>query len=46
MFDGRLVHETPIRAADLGAIGRCMAGHADPTPVARSESAASLQAVV
>ncbi|MBI1397653.1 MAG: ATP-binding cassette domain-containing protein [Betaproteobacteria bacterium] len=27
MFDGRIVHETPKAAADLGEIGRCMAGH-------------------
>lgn len=30
MFDGRLVHETPIAQADVGEIGRCMAGHAEP----------------
>jgi simple sugar transport system ATP-binding protein len=30
MFDGRLVHETPIARADVGVIGRCMAGHAEP----------------
>jgi len=29
MFDGRLVHETPIASADVGVIGRCMAGHAE-----------------
>ena len=28
MFDGRLVHETSIAAADVGVIGQCMAGHA------------------
>ena len=27
MSDGRLVHETPIATADLGVIGRHMAGH-------------------
>ena len=27
MFDGRLVHETPRSAADVGVIGRSMAGH-------------------
>jgi ABC-type uncharacterized transport system ATPase subunit len=32
MFDGRLVHETLIAAADVGVIGRCMAGHAEPPP--------------
>jgi len=29
MFDGRLVHETPTVHADIGVIGRCMAGHAE-----------------
>jgi general nucleoside transport system ATP-binding protein len=29
MFDGRLVHEAPIARADVGVIGRCMAGHAE-----------------
>jgi len=33
MFDGRFVHETPIAAADVGIIGRCMAGHAEAAPV-------------
>jgi general nucleoside transport system ATP-binding protein len=28
MSDGKAVHETPIASADLGAIGRHMAGHA------------------
>jgi simple sugar transport system ATP-binding protein len=28
MSDGRAVHETPIESADLGVIGRHMAGHA------------------
>jgi ABC-type uncharacterized transport system ATPase subunit len=28
MSDGRAVHETPIERADLGVIGRHMAGHA------------------
>jgi simple sugar transport system ATP-binding protein len=47
MFDGRLVHETPIAQADVGAIGRCMAGHADPeAPKVRPEVAASLRSVV
>ncbi len=32
MFDGRLVHETPIARADVGVIGRCMAGHAEAAP--------------
>jgi simple sugar transport system ATP-binding protein len=32
MFDGRLVHEAPIARADVGVIGRCMAGHAEPAP--------------
>jgi ABC-type uncharacterized transport system ATPase subunit len=27
MFNGRLVHETPVGAADLVEIGRHMAGH-------------------
>ncbi|MBV8391583.1 MAG: ATP-binding cassette domain-containing protein, partial [Alphaproteobacteria bacterium] len=27
MFDGRLAHETPAASADVGAIGRAMAGH-------------------
>jgi len=27
MFEGRLVHETPAGQADIGLIGRCMAGH-------------------
>jgi hypothetical protein len=27
MFDGRLALETPSAAADVGAIGRAMAGH-------------------
>ena len=29
MFDGRLVHESPIAQADVGRIGRCMAGHSE-----------------
>jgi simple sugar transport system ATP-binding protein len=29
MFDGRLVHETPRARADVGVIGRCMAGHVE-----------------
>lgn len=29
MFDGRIVHETPTAAADVGVIGRAMAGHGD-----------------
>jgi general nucleoside transport system ATP-binding protein len=29
MFDGRLVHETLTARADIGVIGRCMAGHAE-----------------
>jgi simple sugar transport system ATP-binding protein len=28
MFEGRIVHETPVGAADIGVIGRAMAGHA------------------
>ena len=28
MFDGRLVHETSTRTADIKVIGQCMAGHA------------------
>ena len=28
MFDGRIVHETTPATADIGEIGRCMAGHA------------------
>jgi general nucleoside transport system ATP-binding protein len=32
MFDGRLVHESPIAQADVGVIGRCMAGHAESAP--------------
>jgi simple sugar transport system ATP-binding protein len=31
MFDGRLVHETQTARADIGVIGRCMAGHAEST---------------
>jgi simple sugar transport system ATP-binding protein len=27
MSEGRLVHETPVETADLGLIGRHMAGH-------------------
>jgi ABC-type uncharacterized transport system ATPase subunit len=34
MFDGRLVHETPIAKADVGEIGRCMAGHTEPASAA------------
>jgi ABC-type uncharacterized transport system ATPase subunit len=34
MFDGRLVHQAPIAQADVGVIGRCMAGHAESTPAA------------
>jgi simple sugar transport system ATP-binding protein len=29
MFDGRLVHETMRAQADVGVIGRCMAGHVE-----------------
>jgi ABC-type uncharacterized transport system ATPase subunit len=29
MFEGRIVHETPIADADIGVIGRAMAGHAE-----------------
>jgi simple sugar transport system ATP-binding protein len=32
MFDGRLVHEAAIARADVGIIGRCMAGHAEAAP--------------
>jgi simple sugar transport system ATP-binding protein len=32
MFDGRVVHEAPIARADVGVIGRCMAGHAEAAP--------------
>jgi simple sugar transport system ATP-binding protein len=32
MFDGRIVHETTPPQADIGAIGRHMAGHADARP--------------
>jgi len=32
MFDGKFVHETPIASADVGVIGRCMAGHAETVP--------------
>ena len=32
MFDGRFVHEAPIARADVGIIGRCMAGHAEAAP--------------
>ncbi|HTS53598.1 MAG TPA: ABC transporter ATP-binding protein [Burkholderiales bacterium] len=32
MFDGRLVHETSTAHADVGAIGRCMAGHSEAAP--------------
>jgi len=28
MFEGRFVHETPVAQADIGVIGRAMAGHA------------------
>ncbi len=34
MFDGRIVHETAIGAADVGVIGRAMAGHAGSEPAA------------
>ena len=27
MFEGRIVHDTPGAAAEIGAIGRAMAGH-------------------
>jgi hypothetical protein len=27
MFNGSMVYETPIAQADVGEIGRCMAGH-------------------
>ena len=30
MFDGRIVHETTPQQADIGVIGRHMAGHAEP----------------
>ena len=29
MFDGRLVHQTPIESVDIGVVGRAMAGHAE-----------------
>ncbi len=32
MFDGRLVHETPIATADIGRDRPCMAGHAGVPP--------------
>ena len=32
MFDGRFVHEAPTTRADIGVIGRCMAGHAEAEP--------------
>ena len=33
MFDGRIVHETPTATANVGIIGRAMAGHtAGDTP--------------
>lgn len=37
MFDGRIVHETPVAQADIAVIGRCMAGHhlAAPADLAR-----------
>ena len=31
LSDGKLVHETTPESADLGRIGACMAGHAEPT---------------
>jgi simple sugar transport system ATP-binding protein len=34
MFDGRIVYETTPQLADIGVIGRHMAGHADPQPAA------------
>jgi general nucleoside transport system ATP-binding protein len=34
MFDGHLVHETTIEKADIGSIGRAMAGHAEAMPEA------------
>jgi simple sugar transport system ATP-binding protein len=34
MFDGRIVHETTPQSADIGVIGRHMAGHADAQPAA------------
>jgi len=27
IFDGRIVHETPVAKADIAVVGRCMAGH-------------------
>ena len=32
MFDGRIVHETPVAQADVAVIGRCMAGHHTAAP--------------
>jgi simple sugar transport system ATP-binding protein len=29
MFEGEIVHATPVAQADLGTIGRAMAGHAE-----------------
>ena len=37
MFDGRIVHETPIAAADIAVIGPAMAGHAAGSPASGGE---------
>ena len=34
MFDGAIVHETTAEQADIGVIGRAMAGHAESLPEA------------
>ena len=39
MFDGRLVHETLTARADIGVVGRCMAGHAENPDEAPAKAA-------
>ena len=39
MFDGRIVHATPTLAADVGLIGRHMAGHAESHAPLAAEAA-------
>ena len=41
MFDGRIVHETPIAAADIAVIGPAMAGHAAAAGASRAAAPAA-----
>ena len=41
MFDGRIVHETPIAAADIAVIGPAMAGHAAAAGAPRAAAPAA-----